>query len=196
MRPISDHSTSHTPNGSTKWDRNPTAQFEADYQEGAALPSASLMPFWSTWTDAPACYEQDMADLVAFVEHFVARYGLDQTVPACWQAHPAMAEELAATWRAWLVYAAEPKASAALLDWHERIAAQRTRLQAGDGARCAGTGRHIALRAPAWLDSVCYLYDAELEFVAGTAALASHPRQPGDNKNLCYGTDDPEVSDI
>lgn len=192
---MSDPSAPQTPKASTRWDRNPSAQFEADHQEGGGLPPAALMPFWSTWTDGPACYEDDMAELVAFVEHFVARYGLDQTVPACWQAHPAMAEELAATWRAWLVYAAEPRASAALLDWHERIGQQRTRLQASEAARCAGTGRHIPVRAPAWLDSTCYLYDAELEFVAGTAAFASRPRQPGDDKNLCYGTDGPEVLD-
>ncbi|MGH9132028.1 MAG: hypothetical protein ACRDWV_10250 [Acidimicrobiales bacterium] len=184
------------PNGSTKWDANPVAQFEDDHQEGENLPPEALLPFWATWADTPACYEDDMADLVAFVGHFVARYGLDGLVPACWQAHPAMAEELAATWRAWLVYAAEPKASAALLDWHERIGAQRSRLASTDGARCAGTGRHVPIRAPTWSDSACYLYDAELEFVAGTAAINYRPHQAGDNKTQCYGTEHPGVSGI
>jgi hypothetical protein len=82
------------------------------------------------------------ACLAGFVDEIVERYGLTETIPACWYAHPAMREELSALHIAWTAAYTDPRAPAdAGLTWHDQLDRVLTRLREWDRGGCA-TGTH------------------------------------------------------
>jgi len=80
--------------------------------------------------------------LLGFVDWLVDRYGIAETVPACWYRHTSMLEELSALHAAWLGAYLDPHALAdAGVVWHDSLERVLLRLREWDRTGCAG-GTH------------------------------------------------------
>lgn len=96
---------------------------------------------WSSLDREQARDEWDR--LTQFVDWLVHRYGLAETVPACWYRHPPMLEELSALRTGWFGAYVDPVADAdAGLAWHENLEKVLLRIREWDRTGCAaGTHR-------------------------------------------------------
>ena len=95
---------------------------------------------WDGLDQAQARDEWDR--LIGFVDWLVDRYGVAETVPACWFRHTAMLEELSALHAAWLGAYLDPHAPAdAGVAWHDSLERVLQRLREWDRTGCAG-GTH------------------------------------------------------
>lgn len=86
-----------------------------------------------------------------WVRWFAVRYALDhRDVPPCWYAHGHLVEELSALRTAHRA-CFDPAASAmAPVEWHQVLAATRTRLQLWAGRTGCRPGEHRPDAPPAW----------------------------------------------
>lgn len=85
--------------------------------------------------------------LAEWVQWLVAIYRLDDVIPACWERHDALCEELAGFYVAWrAIWSDQARYDAAVL-WHEQLYRARDRLvHWSQGARCStGCGLDIEL---------------------------------------------------
>ena len=86
---------------------------------------------------------EEWARLTGWVDWFIDRYQLTETLPSCWYAHPPIVEELSALHVAWLGAYCDPGASAndgvAFHDMAERVL---DRIQQADRPGCASAGAH------------------------------------------------------
>lgn len=86
---------------------------------------------------------EEWARLTHWVDWFIDRYQLTETLPSCWYEHPPIVEELSALHIAWLGAYCDPGASAndgvAFHDMAERVL---DRIQQADRPGCASAGAH------------------------------------------------------
>lgn len=108
-----------------------------DDREGHEFPPVD----WSSLDREQARDEWDR--LTEFVDWLVHRYGLAETVPACWYRHAPMLEELSALRTGWFGAYVDPMADAdAGLAWHENLEKVLLRMREWDRTGCAaGTHR-------------------------------------------------------
>lgn len=89
-----------------------------------ALEIGPMRPGRWCWRDArPGSVEALWAELTAWVDWLLARYGLEETIPPCWIRHGALVEELTALYAGW--YTAYLDVDARGFDplaWHEALA--------------------------------------------------------------------------
>lgn len=96
------------------------------------------------WTelDADGAAEK-WAALTGWVDWFIDRYQLTETLPSCWYAHPPILEELSALHVAWRGAYCDPTAHAndgvAFHDMAERVL---DRIRQADRPGCASAGAH------------------------------------------------------
>ena len=80
--------------------------------------------------------------ITEFADWLVERYGIAETVPACWYRHPPLLEELSALHAAWLGAYVDPDAVAdAGVAWHDNLEKVLQRVREWDRTGCAG-GTH------------------------------------------------------
>lgn len=74
------------------------------------------------WRDlGPQAAEALTRELNAWVTWLRERYSLNRRIPACWDQHPALIEELTALWLAWQAAYTQPDAHlASPAEWHDR----------------------------------------------------------------------------
>jgi hypothetical protein len=87
-------------------------------------------------------------ELTTWVDWFVDRYQLDDTLPACWYRHGAIVDELDALRAAWnsAYYAANARPSDPV-EWLKNLAQTVTRIRAWDRYGCAAGTHHDDLPA-------------------------------------------------
>ncbi len=103
------------------------------------------------------------AELDAWVRWLASRYSLDhRDVPPCWFAHGHLVEELSALQTAHRA-CFDPSASpVAPVEWHQTLAAARTRLQLWAARTGCRQGEHRPDTPPAWAVDPAAIYAADL----------------------------------
>jgi len=94
------------------------------------LHQPNTLPVPSCWAaQTPESQELLLEELDLWVTWLTDRYQLDhRTVPACWQEHGELVEELSALHLAWQGSFASSSAPDEPLRWHERFASARARI--------------------------------------------------------------------
>ena len=117
-------------------------QVDLLYARFVDLDGLEVRPVNWSELDADSAAEQ-WAALAGWVDWFVARYQLGETLPCCWYAHPPILEELSALHTAWCGAYCDPAARAgdgvAFHDMAERVL---DRIRHADRAGCASAGAH------------------------------------------------------
>ncbi|MHB2023228.1 MAG: hypothetical protein ACYCO3_07865 [Mycobacteriales bacterium] len=108
---------------------------------GGDEPPASARHAWN-WATLPAEEARiAWAQLAGWVDQLAARYGLHETIPACWYAHPPIVEELTALRAAWFAaYHPRAKPDQAAV-WHDALDRVLNRIHGWNRTGCAGTHR-------------------------------------------------------
>lgn len=111
--------------------------------------------------------------LIGWVDWLIARYGLDDTVPACWYRHGALVDELDALRAAWTdAYLAPSAKLSDACHWLAQLASSTARIHTWDRYGCAAGTHRDDDPAP----SAKVVCDERLTFVqADTAARVSAP---------------------
>jgi hypothetical protein len=127
---------------------------------------------------------QEWASLAGWVDWLIDRYGLTETIPACWYRHPAVLEELSALRCGWLGAFEDPTARAADgVTWHDMLERVMARIREWDRSGCAA-GRH---RDDVTLTPDPRLLDARCAFIrddTGARPAPEQAHQPPDNLTL------------
>ena len=121
------------------------AELRADLDELTAddQPLHVARP-WNWRALTPSQRTQAWTALTDWVSWLIHRYRLDETIPGCWPAHPALVEELSALHWSWRAAYTDPTARATdPLSWHDQLDRSRARIRDWDRTHCAG-GTHTA----------------------------------------------------
>jgi hypothetical protein len=119
--------------------------------------------------------EEEWAQLTEFVDWLTDRYGIGETVPPCWFAHPPMLEELSALRAAWLGVYLNPTASAdAGVGWHDNLEKVLLRIREWDRCACGGGTHRDDLPVPGDPDST----DARDRYIAADMESRLDPPAP------------------
>lgn len=110
--------------------------------------------------------------IAEFADWLVERYGIAETLPACWYRHPPLLEELSALHAAWLGAYVDPNAAAdAGIAWHDSLGRVLQRVHEWDRTGCAG-GTH---RDDVPLPSTARQREERLRFIADDVDARHEP---------------------
>jgi hypothetical protein len=119
-----------------------SAQVEYLLERLADNPALGERPVnWTALTRDEAAEQWSI--LTGWTDWLRARYSLQERIPACWVAHPAIVEELSALRSAWVGTYLDPQARAGDgTAWHDLLDRTLDRVDAWDRTGCAdGTHR-------------------------------------------------------
>lgn len=117
-----------------------------DRAAAKALEPGATIVCWRELEEEEA--RRELVRLAGWVRWFAVRYALTaDTVPPCWDRHPALVEELAALRSAWEASFSPDDAGHGPIGWHERMWLALTRIRSWYRGECSSG--HIAPYAPA-----------------------------------------------